>query len=37
MSHVGQGVNIHGYSDCRDAPITEPLIRCDDTQAGHSL
>ena len=35
-SHVGQGGNSHGYSDCRDAPNTEPLTRCDDTQAGHS-
>ena len=35
-SHVGQGANSHGDSDCRDAPNTEPLTRCDDTQAGHS-
>ena len=35
-SHVGQGRNRHGDSDCRDAPNTEPLTRCDDTQAGHS-
>ena len=35
-SHVGQGGNTHGDSDCRDAPNTEPLTRCDDTQAGHS-
>ena len=35
-SHVGQAVNTHGYSDCRDAPHTEPLTRCEDTQAGHS-
>ena len=35
-SHVGQGGNSHGDSDCRDAPNTEPLTRCDDTQAGHS-
>ena len=35
-SYVGQGGNTHGYSDYRDAPNTEPLIRCDDTQAGHS-
>ena len=35
-SHVGQGGNSHGNSDCRDAPNTEPLTRCDDTQAGHS-
>ena len=35
-SHVGQGGNTHGNSDCRDAPNTEPLTRCDDTQAGHS-
>ena len=34
-SHVGQGGNIHGDSDCRDAPNTEPLTRCEDTQAGH--
>ena len=24
-SHVGQGENIHGGLDCRDAPNTEPL------------
>ena len=35
-SHVGHGGNSHGDSDCRDAPNTEPLTRCDDTQAGHS-
>ena len=35
-SHVGQGGNTHGNSDCRDAPHTEPLTRCEDTQAGHS-
>ena len=35
-SHVGQWRNSHGDSDCRDAPNTEPLTRCDDTQAGHS-
>ena len=35
-SHVGQGGNTHGDSDCRDAPHTEPLTRCEDTQAGHS-
>ena len=35
-SHVGQGGNRHGDSDCRDAPNTEPLTRCDDTPAGHS-
>ena len=35
-SHVGQAGNIHGDSDCRDAPHTEPLTRCEDTQAGHS-
>ena len=34
--HVGQGGNTHGDSDCRDAPHTEPLTRCEDTQAGHS-
>ena len=32
-SHVG---NTHGDSDCRDALNTEPLTRCEDTQAGHS-
>ena len=35
-SHVGLGGNTHGDSDCRDEPNTEPLTRCDDTQAGHS-
>ena len=35
-SHVGQGGNSHGDSDCRVAPNTEPLARCDDAQAGHS-
>ena len=35
-SLVGQGGNTHGDSDCRDAPNTEPLTRCEDTQAGHS-
>ena len=35
-SHVGQGGSTHGDSDCRDAPHTEPLTRCEDTQAGHS-
>ena len=35
-SRVGQGGDTHGDSDCRDAPNTEPLTRCDDTQAGHS-
>ena len=35
-SHVGQGGNSHGDSDCRDAPNTEPLTRCDDTQTGYS-
>ena len=35
-SHVGQGGNTHGDSDCRDAPNTETLTRRDDTQAGHS-
>ena len=35
-SHVGQGGITHGDSDCRDAPNTEPLTRCDDTQSGHS-
>ena len=35
-SHVGQGGNSHGDSDCRDAPKTEPLTGGDDTQAGHS-
>ena len=32
---MGQGGNIHGDSDCRDALNAEPLTRCDDTQAGH--
>ena len=32
----GQAGNTHGDSDCRDAPHTEPLTRCEDTQAGHS-
>ena len=35
-SHKGQGGNSHGDSDCRVAPNTEPLTRCDETQAGHS-
>ena len=35
-SHVGQGGNTHGDSDCRDAPNTEPLTRCEDIQSGHS-
>ena len=35
-SHVGQGRNTHGDSDCRDATNTEPSTRCEDTQAGHS-
>ena len=35
-SHVGQAGNTHGDSDCRDAPHTEPLTRCEDTQTGHS-
>ena len=35
-SHVGQGGNSHGDSDCRDAPNTKPLTGGDDTQAGHS-
>ena len=35
-SHVGQAGNTHGDSDCRDAPHTKPLTRCEDTQAGHS-
>ena len=35
-SHAGQGGNSHGDSNCRDAPITEPLVGGDDTQAGHS-
>ena len=35
-SHVGQGGNSHGDSDCRDAPKTEPLTGGDDNQAGHS-
>ena len=35
-SHVGQGGNTYGDSDCRDAPHTEPSTRCEDNQAGHS-
>ena len=35
-SHVGQRENTHGDSDCRDAPHTEPLTGCEDTQAGQS-
>ena len=35
-SHMCQGGNSHGDSDCRDTPNTKPLTRCDDTQAGHS-
>ena len=35
-SHMGQAGNTHGDSDCRDAPHTDPLTRCEDTQAGHS-
>ena len=35
-NHVGQGGNTQGDSDCRDAPNTELLTRCEDTQAGHS-
>ena len=35
-SHVGQGGNTYGDSDCRHAPHTEPLTRCEVTQAGHS-
>ena len=31
-SHGDQGANRHGGSDCRDAPNTEPLTRCDDTR-----
>ena len=31
-SHMGQAGNAHGDSDCRDAPHTEPLTRCE----GHS-
>ena len=33
---MGQEGNSHGDSDCRDAPNTEPLTRCGDTQAGPS-
>ena len=33
---MGQGGNTYGDSDCRDAQHTEPLTRCEDTQAGHS-
>ena len=32
-NHVGQGGNTHGDSNCRDAPNTELLTRCDETQA----
>ena len=35
-SHVGQGGNSYGDSDCRNAQNTETLTRRDDTQAGHS-
>ena len=35
-SHVGQGGNSHGDSDCSDAPNTEHLTGDDDTEAGHS-
>ena len=35
-SHVGQGGNIYGDSDCRDSAHAEPSTRCEDTQAGHS-
>ena len=35
-SHVGREGNTHGDSDCRDARNTEPLTKCDDTQARHS-
>ena len=35
-SHVGQGGNTYGDSESRDAPPTEPLTRCEDTQARHS-
>ena len=31
-----EGGNTHGDSDCSDAPHTEPLTRCEDTQAGYS-
>ena len=31
-----KGETLTGDSDCRDAPHTEPLTRCEDTQAGHS-
>ena len=34
--HVGRAGNTHGDSDYGDAPHTEPLTRCEDTQAGHS-
>ena len=33
---MGQAGNTNGNSDCRDVPHTEPLTRCEDTQAGHS-
>ena len=35
-SHVGQGGNTHGDSNCRDTPHTEPLTRSEDSQPGHS-
>ena len=35
-SHVGRGGNNYGDSDCRDASHTEPLTRCEETEAGHS-
>ena len=34
-SHVGQGGNSHGDSDCGDAANTAPLTGGDETQAGH--
>ena len=36
MRAQGEVMWAKGDSDCRDAPNTEPLTRCDDTQAGHS-
>ena len=33
-SHVGQGGNTHGGSDCRDAPNTEPLMGGDNAEQG---
>ena len=35
-SHVGQGGNTYGDTDCRDVPHSEPSTRCENTKAGHS-